>query len=190
MYEIWKDILNYEGLYQVSSKGRIKNLERQVKCRGGHNRTIVERIRKPQMKKNKYRITTLCNGHGDSKTFSVHQLVAQAFLANFIKGMELNHIDGKPGNNNILNLELSNHSHNQLHAVRIGLKAKVGKTSKYRYVSYLSNPRSKNKWAVCLRHLGNGSYGWKTFATELEAVHYSNELLDSIGDTDRLRNFP
>lgn len=190
MAELWKDISGYSGLYQVSSKGRIKCLERQVKTKGNGVRTIQERIRKPQIKKTGYHVTTLCDGQSGTKTFSVHQLVAQAFIPNFTKGTEINHIDGNPGNNNVSNLEISNPSHNQLHALRLGLKAPSG-ASKYHHVSYIkNNPRAKARWAVCIRHNGKTSYGWKTFMTELEAAIYADELLDSINDTQRLRNFP
>ena len=116
------------------------------------------------------------------------QLVAQAFIPNFIKGTELNHKDGDKKNNNVTNLEISNPSHNQLHAVRTGLVAKAGK-SQYRNVTYISNPRAKSKWAGSIRHNGKSTFGWKTFMTELEAAKYVDELLDSIGDTSRLRNF-
>lgn len=76
MKEIWKDILGYENLYQVSNTGKIKTLERKVKCRGNKFKTVKERIRKPQIKKNGYHIATICDGKRKTKTFSVHQLVA------------------------------------------------------------------------------------------------------------------
>lgn len=185
----WRDILGYEGMYQVSNLGNIMNLERKVLGPFGSQRTIKQRVRRPQIKKSGYHISNLCGPTG-TKCFSVHQLVAQAFIPDFIKGMEINHIDGNPGNNCLSNLEISNPSHNQLHAVRTGLKAKTGVSSSYRYITFLKNPRAVNKWACCIRHQGNGSYGWKTFSTELEAAQYADQLLDSIGDTERLRNFP
>lgn len=190
MQEIWKDILDFEGLYQVSNLGRIKNLERQVRTKGNALKKVKERIRAPQIKKNGYHITTLCNGIGGTKTVSIHQLVALAFIPNFVKGTQINHIDGNPGNNCINNLEISNASHNQLHAVRTGLKSKSGKSSKYRYVCYIKNQKSGKKWAVSIRVGRNSSFGWKTFYTEEEAAIYADQLLDSIGDTERLRNFP
>lgn len=191
MPEIWKDILGYEDKYQVSSKGRIRNLERQVRCRGNKLRTIKEKVRKPQIKKDGYHIATLCDGIGNVCTYTVHQLVAQAFIPNFIKGMQVNHIDGNPGNNCVENLEISNSSHNQLHALHIlKVKPKYGKTSKFNNVSYINNPSVKNKWAACLSYNGKSSYGWKTFSTEEDAAKYVDYLLDSINDTIRPRNFP
>ena len=62
--------------------------------------------------------------------------------------------------------------------------------SKYRNVGYVSNPRAKARWAGSIRHAGKSSYGWKTFMTEEEAARHVDSLLDSIGDTQRLRNFP
>ena len=190
MQEEWQDILGYEGKYQISNLGRVKNLERKVRTKGDSNyRTIKERIRKPQIKARGYHIATICDGMGNTKTFQVHQLVAQAFMPCFTKGMELNHKDGNPGNNSIINLEISNPSHNQLHAVRTGLKNPTG-VSAYRYVYYIKNPKAKAKWAACIRHNGKSSFGWKTFNTEIEAAKYADELLDSINDSQRLRNFP
>lgn len=124
------------------------------------------------------------------KTFTVHQLVAQGFLPDFVKSDELNHIDGNKVNNYISNLEKSNPSHNQFHAVKMGLRTKDDKTSIYHNVTYVKNPRAVKKWAASLKHNGKSSYGWKTFLTEVGAAKYVDYLLNSIGDTQRPRNFP
>ena len=187
MTEIWKDILGYEETYEVSNFGGIRSKSRVVPCKGG-TRTVKGRVRKTFLNKKGYPITTLCQNN-KLMTFTVHQLVAQAFLPGFVKGMELNHIDGNPANASISNLELSNPSHNQLHAVRMGLSPKQG-VSRYRNVTYVKNPRAKSRWAASIRHAGKSTYGWKTFMTEEEAARHVDWLLDSIGDTDRIRNFP
>lgn len=187
LMENWKPIRDYEGLYEVSDLGNVQSLDHEVPCKGG-TRMVKGRVRTPQYNPQGYTIVVLSKGN-KLKTFTVHQLVAQAFLPNFHKGTELNHKDGDPKNPRLSNLEISNRSHNQFHAVRTGLKSKVG-VSKYRNVSYINNPRAKSKWAGSIRHAGKSSYGWKTFMTEIEAAKYVDELLDSIGDTQRLRNFP
>ena len=189
MNEIWKPIKNYEGLYEVSNKGSVRSVHRYAPTRNPKLlRLIKGQPRKTFPNGNGY-LTVVLSKNNKLKTFTVHQLVAQAFIPNFIKGTMLNHIDGNPKNNDISNLEVSNPSHNQLHAVRTGLK-KHNAISNYRHVSYVKNPRAKKKWAVCIRHAGKSSFGWKTFMTEEEAAKYADELLDSIGDTSRLRNFP
>lgn len=188
MIEIWKDIPLFEDKYEVSDLGRIRSKTRLVNCRNG-KRQVLGKILKEQINHKGYSIIGLSLGN-TVKTFTIHQLVALVFIPNFVKGTELNHIYGNKQDNRLDNLEESNPSHNQLHAVRTGLKPKVGNTSIYRYVTYLKNPRAKNKWAVCIAHNGNRSFGWKTFLTEEEAAKYADTLLDSIGDTSRIRNFP
>ena len=186
--EIWKEIPGYGGCYEVSSEGRVRTMERRVACKGSATRLIASKIRKLFVNSKGYLITTLSN-ENKLMTYAVHQLVALAFIPGFTKGTHLNHIDGIKTNNNVLNLEVSNPTHNGLHAYRLGLSPKVGK-SKYHHVSYINNPAAIAKWAVSIRHNGKTSYGWKTFKTELEAAVYADQLLDSIGDTQRLRNFP
>lgn len=185
--EIWKDIIGYDACYEVSNLGQIRSKDHVVSCKGG-TRLVKGRVKKLFLNKRGYQITTLSK-ENKLMTFTVHQLVAQAFVPGFIKGNELNHKDGNKANNSATNLELSNPSHNQLHAVATGLVSKAG-VSKYRNVSYVKNPRAVSKWAGSIRHNGKGSYGWKTFRTEEEAAKHVDTLLDSIGDTQRLRNFP
>ena len=187
LMEIWKAITEYEELYEVSTLGQIRSKQHDVPCKGGKFRTVKGTIRKPQFNNKGYMIVVLCK-QNQLKTFTVHQLVAQAFIPDFIKGTEINHKDGNKANPCLSNLEVSNASHNQFHAIRTGLTPKRG-ISKYRNVSYVSNPRSKSRWVASICHEGNSSYGWKTFMTEEEAARYVDTLLDSIGDTQRLRNF-
>lgn len=187
MLEIWKNVTGYEDCYQVSDQGGIRSKERQVACKGDKTRTLKAQAKKVFPNDKGY-LTVVLSKHNKLKTFTVHQLVAQAFIPGFIKGTEVNHDDGNKANNRSANLEVSNSSHNQLHAVRTGLVPKVG-ISVYRNVSYVSNPRAKSKWAASIRHDGKSSYGWKTFMTEVEAAKYVDQLLNSIGDTSRVRNF-
>lgn len=188
MKEVWKEIEGYSGIYQVSSKGNVKSTDRKVRTKGNSFRTVKgsKKITYPDSKG--YLVTTLSK-EGKVTTWSIHQLVAKAFIPGFEYGMEVNHIDGNPSNPSLDNLEISNPSHNQFHAVRTGL-VKKRSVSKFRNVTYLKNPKAVNKWAASIRHGGKSSYGWKTFATEIEAAKYVDQLLDSINDTNRLRNFP
>ena len=189
MNEIWKDILNYEDQYQVSNLGRIRSKDRLVNAKGNATRLVRGSVKKLSVNRGGYAFTKLSKPNTKLQPVSVHQLVAQAFIPNFVKGTMLNHIGGNKLNNEASNLEISNPSHNRLHAVRTGLNPKVGK-SIYRNVTYIKNPKAVKEWAACICHAGKSTYGWKTFMTEVEAARYIDELLDSIGDTDRIRNFP
>ena len=190
MTELWKDIEGYEGLYEVSTEARIRSKARKIPSSRNPNIMVnkKEAIRKTFPNQNGYPAVTLSKDN-KLKMFTVHQLVARAFIPGFVASTHINHIDGNRADSRLSNIEESDPSHNQLHAVRTGLRPLKG-TSKYRNVSYVKNPRAIKKWAGSIRHAGKSSYGWKTFNTEEEAAKHVDSILDSIGDTSRLRNFP
>lgn len=184
--EIWKDVLGYETHYEISSLGNLRSKERMAPCKGGKFRKVPAANKKVFLNRKGYVIATLSLA-GVLATFTVHQLVAQAFISGFMKGEELNHIDGDKTNNAADNLERSNPSHNQLHAVVNGLVPKAG-TSKFNNVTCVTYKSGTVRWAGSIRHAGKSSYGWKTFRTEKEAAMHVDAVLDSIGDTTRIRN--
>ena len=186
--ENWKEIPGYEGLYEVSDLGRVRSMDHAVPCRNDKPRLVKGKVKILKINQNGYYITTLSKKN-KLMTYTVHQLIALTFIPDFTKSTHLNHIDGNKLNNQLNNLEVSNPSHNGLHAYRTGLRPKVG-DSKYHHVTYIKNPKAISKWAVAIRHQGKSCFGWKTFKTELEAAVYADTLLDLIGDKDRMRNFP
>ena len=115
LVEIWKDIPDYEGLYQVSNLGRIKSLN--------YNHTKTEKIRKLDQSGKGYSLILLCNSKGKKK-YLVHRLVAEAFLDNPDNLPQVNHKDGNKLNNNVDNLEWCTNGYNEKHAYSLGLKSK------------------------------------------------------------------
>ena len=106
MKEIWKDIKDYEGLYQVSNLGRIKSLK-------GYHRK--ERILK--LRNNLYGYLTVgLSKYNKVKRRKIHRLVAEAFIPNPNNYEQVNHIDGNKLNNAVFNLEWCNRSYNMKHA--------------------------------------------------------------------------
>ena len=104
--EIWKDIPNYEGLYQVSNLGNIKSLFRYKKILKPIKNTLG--YLKVSLYKNK-----------KIKVFSIHRLVAETFIPNPNNLPEINHKDGNKGNNNVENLEWCTRQQNILHRFRV-----------------------------------------------------------------------
>lgn len=90
MTEIWKDIPGFEGMYQASTLGRIKSLEREVNV-GLGLRTFPEKIKSQNKTPLNYMITRLSK-NGKLKTYNVHKLIAITFIDNPNGYDEVDHI--------------------------------------------------------------------------------------------------
>lgn len=112
--EIWKDIKDYEGLYQINNYGIIKSLPKQD---GFYY--LKEKILKPVNNYGYLRIILTKNKF--KKNHFIHKLVAETFIPNPNKYPIVNHIDGNKQNNCVDNLEWCNHKKNTEHAVRNNL---------------------------------------------------------------------
>ena len=102
MNEIWKDIENFEGRYQISKFGNVKSLNER-KC-----------ILTPSINRKGYKRVNLWDGC-KSYPKSVHRLVAIAFIPNPNNLPQVNHIDENKLNNNVDNLEWCDNDYNLIY---------------------------------------------------------------------------
>lgn len=102
--EIWKPIEGYEGLYEVSSWGRVKSLPKEWIAGNGIKRKHDGIILSPAVQKKGYLRLGLSK-EGKLKSFQVHQLVAQAFIPNPNNYPLVMHLDDIPANNYYKNLK-------------------------------------------------------------------------------------
>ena len=109
--EVWKDVVGYEGLYQVSNHGNVKRiLFVNNKCTKPKEKVLKQHVTWND------RIQVDLSKEGKRKMFFVHRLVAIAFLPNPYNLPQINHIDGNPQNNMLENLEWCNGAYNMKHA--------------------------------------------------------------------------
>ena len=167
MEEIFKDIPNYEGYYQVSNLGNVKSLTKVVNGKSGGLRKLNELILKPRIDTNGYLIVSLCKD-SVSKTKKIHKLVAICFLNHIPNGFNLvvNHKNFIRTDNRLENLEIvtMRENSNQKH---------LPSTSQFTGVCW---DKQMKKWRARIVVKGKGKF-LGLFTDEIDAANaYINYL--------------
>ena len=97
----WRDILGYEGVYQVSNNGKVRRIS-SMKLKSGRIKNVYKLLKGHNI--NGYKSVSLSKD-GISKGYLVHRLVATAFIPNRHNRPIVNHIDEVRSNNHVDNLE-------------------------------------------------------------------------------------
>ena len=142
MTENWREIKEYEGLYEVSNCGRVRSLGMWTNIRGGGKRWLAGRVLIPHKDRGGYLLVDLCKD-GVRKTCKVHRLVSIAFpdlvgWTEDAKGrpfeeLQINHKDENKFNNRVDNLEWCPGKYNINYGTRNSRDAKTKSKTVYMY---------------------------------------------------------
>lgn len=124
----WRDVVGYEGLYEVGNHGEVRTHINKTTYTEHHGvRKWKQRVLKDKTPNGRdCRVTLWKDGEG--KDFLVHRLVAFAFIPTVPGKNSINHKDGNPKNNEVSNLEWCDHVENNNHAFDNGLISSAVKT--------------------------------------------------------------
>jgi|SRR5690242_7506178 len=129
--EVWVDLKNCEGYYQISNYGMIRSIDRILDRKGNSNRKDHKVFKKSKNIKwlvngDGYLYLYLVNSYTKNYFVSCHREVAKAFIENPENKPEVNHKDGNKFNNHVDNLEWSTRLENMRHAMDNGLNDSRG----------------------------------------------------------------
>lgn len=133
MTEIWKNVVGYEGLYQVSSIGRVKNTKK--------NKLLKQRFR------GKGYLAVSLNKNGCFKDYYVHRLVAEAFIPNLDNLPQVNHKSEVKTDNRVDNLEWCTVSYNINYGTR-GKRAAINRNLNRNLGHKGKNPRKIHQYTL------------------------------------------
>lgn len=137
--EEWRDIVGYEGLYQVSNQGRVRSLDREVIYPDGHIQKYKGKVIYGYKNDNGYIMVTL-----KGKSYRVHRLVAEAFIPNPENKPDIDHINTIRTDNRVENLRWATRSENMKNTLT---RQKCSESRKGKYEG-LDHNRAKS--IVCL----------------------------------------
>jgi hypothetical protein len=188
--EVWKDILGYEGVYQISDLGRVRSFGRMKKSCYGSESFVSGRFIKPVLQK-KTGYCMVSFKHGVTQMELIHRVVAKCFILNPLMLPCVNHKNGIKTDNRAINLEWCTYQENNRHALLNGMcknqmlpivGTSISDGSRIRFVSitdaaiFLNG--SRGNIHKCLKGINNRviSYGY----TWEYDTHISHNLISKI----------
>ena len=171
--EEWKPVVGWEGLYEVSSHGRVRSLDRVVVRSNGHPQTVKGCLLGQSERRSGHKSLHLSRG-GKARGYLVHRLVAEAFSGTPPVGkFYVLHSNGVPGDNQASNLRWGDQKDNMADAVRHGTsdcwghkknpKPDCPQGHPYSGDNLYMDPRGRRVCRSCKREWARQKYNYKEF---------------------------
>lgn len=163
MDEIWKDIVGYEGFYQVSNTGKVRSLDSVVVTKDGRRWNKAGKVLKPFYgpKSDCYPKVEL--GYNGCKKEYIHRLVAMAFIPNPDGLPEVNHIDEDKANNNVGNLEWCSRRYNNMHG--------TARARRKAHTDYVVAGKKRSKAVIQYDGSMNAIKEWESLTAAARELH-------------------
>ena len=158
--ESWRNIIGYEGLYQVNNQGRVRSI------REGRIKMLALTPYSPQGTTSYYKVILYKEGHYRSKW--VHRLVAEAFIPNHNNLKEVNHKDENGLNNSVDNLEWCSHRYNNNYGTK--------------------NERTSSKLSKAVKQYDLQGHYIRTFSSAKEACEFLNISINNRDNISKVCN--
>lgn len=156
--EIWKPVLGYEGLYEVSSLGNLRSIDRIVRKKDGRLATLKGVVRSARFNKKRknyqYRQTELSN-NGVKKTLHIAHLVCEAFHGPRPDGYQCMHLDGNCANDCADNLAWGTVYENSNEPIR---RKRLSKVAEDRFAKYWKNGYFDSQLRPCIQYSLSGKF--------------------------------
>ena len=184
--EIWRDIPEFNGLYQASNMGRIKSVDREkyVESKNQYRdysstRNLKGVIRKPSIDKYGYYFVNL-NKNGKKKKCLIHRLVFEAFNGSISEGLQVNHINEIKTDNRLSNLNLMTAKEN------VNWGTRNEKCSKK-----LKNRKDQSKIVIQLNNNGGVIKEWNSLSEIQRELGYNKSNISKVcnGLYDKMYGF-
>lgn len=186
MQELWHPVAGYEGLYEVSSLGRVRSLDRITRQRSRSGRYVDVRYRGKMLKlavdKKGYRFVCLAK-EGISKNFMVHTLVLEAFVGPRQPGLVCRHGTAGNGCNDLSNLSYGTYKdniHDKYRDGTMGIGTKNGRAVLTEEIVLWARSQSHMTVAELARKF---DVGWTTMNSALKGETWSHLPHGKIGSS-------
>lgn len=165
--QVWKPVIGYEGLYEVSNHGNVRSLDRIIIENNTNKERPIKGINLSiANSKRGYRVVVLCK-NGTENMRNVHQLVAESFIPNPENKPCINHKDFNRLNNYVENLEWCTYAENNLHSIEEGKRGKtvIQLTKNGEFVQQFDSiKRAESHTGIASQNIGKVCKGEREFA--------------------------